>query len=282
MHRANIFMLLSLLFVACAHGGASTPTPSAPAELDAVSAVTTKEVEYSDGTTKLKGFIAYPAAAGPRPAILVVHEWWGLNDYVRMRAQKLADMGYVAMAIDMYGEGKQADHPEDAQKFMMEVMNNLDTGVNRFEAAERLLKSDPRVNAEQIAAIGYCFGGAIVLTMARMGEDLDLVASFHGNLATKTPLEAGKFKGKIFVATGAADPFVPPEQVAAFRKEMDDAKADYELVEYAGALHAFTNPEADQNKAKFNLPLAYDAKADAESWQKLSEKLTEVWGKPGA
>jgi dienelactone hydrolase len=273
--------MLSLLFIACAHGAQSPATPSAPAEVNAVQAVTTKEVDYSDGTTTLKGFIAYPAASEPRPAILVVHEWWGLNDYVRMRAQKLAEMGYVAMAVDMYGEGKQATHPEDATKFMTEVMSNMETGVKRFQAARKVLASDPRVDADRIAAIGYCMGGAIVLNMARNGEDLDLVASFHGNLATKTPLQEGKFKGKIFVATGAADPFVPPEQVAALRKELDDAKADYELVEYAGAVHAFTNPAADQAKAKFNLPLAYDAKADADSWQKLTDKLNEVWGKPG-
>jgi dienelactone hydrolase len=165
---------------------------------------------------------------------------------------------------------------------MNEVMGNQELGAKRFGAAKALLAGDPRVDADKIAAIGYCMGGAIVLNMARKGEDLDLVASFHGNLATKAPMQEGVFKGKIFVATGAADPFVPPEQVAALRKELDAAKADYELVEYAGAVHAFTNPAADENKAKFNLPLAYDAKADADSWQKLTEKLTEVWGKPGA
>jgi dienelactone hydrolase len=271
---------LSLSFVACAHGGKSAPSESAPAELNAVQAVQTKEVDYTDGTTQLKGFIAYPAAAGPRPAVIVVHEWWGLNDYVRMRAQKLADMGYVALAVDMYGEGKQAAHPDDAQKFMMEVLSNMDTGVKRFQAAKQFLASDPRVDASKMAAIGYCFGGAVVLHMARTGEDLDLVASFHGNLGTKTPLVKDRFKGKIFVAHGAADPFIPPEQVANFRKEMDAAGADYEFVEYAGAVHAFTNPEADAAKAKFGLPLGYDAAADAASWEKLSEKLVEIWGKP--
>jgi dienelactone hydrolase len=281
MHRLHIFMS-SLLFIACAHGAQSAATPSAPAEVDAVQAVTTREVDYSDGTTQLKGFIAYPAAAEPRPAVIVIHEWWGQNDYVRMRAQKLAELGYVAMAVDMYGEGKLATHPEDATKFMNEVMGNQETGAKRFAAARQLLASDPRVAADKMAAIGYCMGGAIALNMARKGEDLDLVASFHGNLATKAPMQPGAFEGKIFVAHGAADPFVPPEQVVALRKELDDAKADYEIVEYAGAVHAFTNPAADENKAKFNLPLAYDAKADADSWQKLTEKLTQVWGKPGA
>lgn len=279
-YRIYAFALSALAIFGCAHGASNTPSETTGEST--VAETKEQEVEYSDGSTTLKGFIAYPTASGPRPAIMVVHEWWGLNDYIRSRARKLADMGYVAMAVDMYGNGKTADHPQDAQKFMMEVMGNLAVGIKRFQAAKQLLQKDARVDPDKIAAIGYCFGGAVSLHMARRGEDLDLVASFHGNLSTQKPMEPGIFKGKIFVAHGAADPFVPPEQVAAFRKEMDEAGANYEFVAYEGAVHAFTNPEATDNGQKFNLPLAYDAAADQASWQKLTELLEATWGKPGA
>jgi dienelactone hydrolase len=206
-----------------------------------------------------------------------VHEWWGANDYVRARAKQLADMGYVAFAIDMYGNGKVATHPDDAKKFMMETIGNMDEAVKRFDAAKTLIASDPRVDGGKIASIGYCFGGAVALHMARIGTDLDAIASFHGNLATQKPMTRGVFGGKIFVAQGAADPFVPKEQVDAFRKEMDDAGASYEITEYAGAKHGFTNPDATENGTKYKLPLAYDPAADAASWQKLTDLLAQTW-----
>jgi dienelactone hydrolase len=260
--------------VANAEPAAAPPAPAAPT-------METKEVDYQVGAVKLKGFIAYPTAtAGKRPGVLVVHEWWGPNDYVRMRATKLAELGYVAMAVDMYGDGKIATHPDDAQKFMAEVLGNMRGAEQRFEAARTLIASDPRVDAEKIAAIGYCFGGGVVLHMARIGAQLDAVASFHGMLGTDKPMKAEAFAGQIFVAQGAADPFVPPEQVAAFKHEMDKAKAHYEVVEYAGAKHGFTNPAATENGTKFQLPLAYDAAADAASWQKLTELLASVWSTP--
>ena len=273
LHAVLVSAILAM--AACSHGGEKSAAPSSAADAN----VQSKEVTYDDGEAKLKGFIVYPKDAdGPRPAVLVVHEWWGLNEHARKQAQRIADMGYVAMAVDMYGEGKQASHPDDAQKFMMEVMSNLTVGEKRFRAAEQVLKNDPRVDKDKIAAVGYCFGGAVVLHMARIGEDLDVAASLHGNLSTPAPMEQGKFKGKIFVGTGAADPFVPPEQVAAFRKEMENAGADFEIVEYAGAKHAFTNPEADHLGQEFNLPLAYNEEADKESWAKFSEDLKKAWG----
>jgi dienelactone hydrolase len=244
----------------------------------AVTRIEGKDVVYEADGTPLKGFIAYPAdATDKRPGVLVLHEWWGHNDYVRTRARKLAELGYVALALDMYGDGKQANHPEDATKMMMEVMGNLEVAVKRFEAARALLASDPRTDAERIAAVGYCMGGAIALNMARRGADLDAVAVFHGNLATQKPMAEGAFSGKILVANGGADPFVPPEQVQAFEKEMTTAKADYELNSYPGAKHAFTNPAATDTGEKHQLPLAYDAEADAASWQKLEQLLAEVW-----
>jgi dienelactone hydrolase len=274
--RVSAVLLSALLgAAACSHGGEKSATPSTAADAD----VQEKEVTYDDGETKLKGVIVYPKnVEGPRPAVLVVHEWWGLNEHARKQAERIADLGYVGMAIDMYGEGKQATHPDDAQKFMMEVMSNLALGEKRFEAAKKVLENDPRVDKTKIAAVGYSFGGAVVLHMARIGEDLDVAGSIHGNLSTPAPMEPGKFHGKIFVATGAADPFVPPEQVAAFRKEMEDAGASFEIEEYPNAKHAFTNPEADQLGKEYNLPLEYNAEADQGSWAAFTKDLKEAWG----
>jgi dienelactone hydrolase len=277
--RLRAVLFSALLTSACGHAKSNTNEPASAAEAAGDTMASSKDVTYDDGETKLKGFIVYPKdVSGPRPAVLVVHEWWGLNEHSRAQAQRLADLGYVAMAIDMYGEGKQASHPDDAKKFMMEVMSNLVVGEKRFKAAKEVLLNDPHVDREKIAAVGYCFGGAVVLHMARIGEDLDVAASMHGNLATSAPMEAGKFDGKIFVATGAADPFVPPEQVAAFRKEMESAGAKFDIVEYAGAQHAFTNPDADRAGKEYKLPLAYSPEADKESWEKFSAELSAAFG----
>lgn len=239
--------------------------------------VTTEEVTYSSGTQTLKGFIAYPATTEKRPGVLVVHEWWGLNDYVRARAKQLAEMGYVAFAIDMYGDGKNTDHPDQAKEFMMAAMADVPAAQKRFEAAQERMVNDPRVSADKLAAIGYCFGGATVLHMARVGDNqLKLVASFHGSLGTPAPMKPGAFNGKIFVAQGAADPFVPADVVSAFKQEMDAAGAQYELVEYAGAKHGFTNPGATAAGKAAQLPLEYNEEADKASWAHLTELLSAL------
>ena len=272
------FTLIAVLFalLACSHSAPPSPTVPSGAEGAALS-VTTEEVTYTSGTTTLKGFIAYPATAEKRPGVLVVHEWWGLNDYVRSRAKQLAELGYVAFAIDMYGEGKNTDHPEQAKEFMMAAMASMPDAQKRFEAAQARLASDTRVDAQKLAAIGYCFGGATVLHMARAGDNqLKLVASFHGSLGTPTPMQPSAFAGKIFVAHGAADPFVPPDVVAAFKQEMDRAGAQYELVEYPGAKHGFTNPAATAAGQAGNLPLEYNAEADQASWTRLTELLAAL------
>lgn len=281
--RLSLLIALACTTAACAHSSEGEPSGTTAAgaanEPGGAPAPSTesKEVTYSSGTTELRGFIAYPATTEKRPAVIVVHEWWGPNDYVRTRAKQLADMGYVGFAIDMYGGGKVATHPDDAKKFMMETIGNMDEAVKRFDAAKALIAADPRVDGSKIASIGYCFGGAVSLHMARIGTDLDAIASFHGNLATQKPMPRGVFGGKIFVAQGGADPFVPKEQVDAFKKEMDDAGATYEVVEYPGALHGFTNPAATESGQKHNLPLKYDPAADAASWQKLTELLAQTW-----
>jgi dienelactone hydrolase len=243
-------------------------------------AIVTKEIDYRVEGTTMKGYMAYDdAIEGQQPGILVVHEWWGLNDYARKRARMLAKLGYTAFALDMYGDGRQAQHPDDAKKFSGEVVNNLPMEKARFTAALDVLRTDKTVDPQRIAAIGYCFGGGVVLQMARSGVDLAGVASFHGMLGTATPAQAGAVKAKILVMTGADDPFVPAAQVAQFKQEMDAAHVDYKVIAYPGAKHAFTNPGADKYGKEFKLPLAYNKAADQASWQEMQEFFQQLFKK---
>jgi dienelactone hydrolase len=244
----------------------------------AQAAVVGKEVSYvADGTT-LKGYIAYDdAVKGKRPAVLVVHEWWGHNAYARHRADMLAEQGYTALAVDMYGDGKLASHPDDAGKFASEVSKNMPMAKARFEAGMKLLRKQKTVNAKEMAAIGYCFGGGVVLNMARMGEPLKAVVSFHGSLSTDIPVQPGQIKARIESFTGEDDVMITTDKVAAFKQEMTLAKADFRVVTYPGVKHSFTNPDADELGKKFNLPLAYNAAADKDSWQQATVFLKEVF-----
>lgn len=236
-----------------------------------------KTVEYTADGTVMKGYLAYnDKIEGKRPGVLVVHEWWGLNDYARRRARMLAELGYTALALDMYGEGKQATHPDDAGKFSMELMKNFDVAKARFIAGEDFLKKQPTVDSDRVAAIGYCFGGGMALNMARQGVDLKGVVSFHGGLAAVKPAEPGAIKAKILVLHGSDDKFTTPEQIEAFKGEMKAAGADYRFIVYPGAMHAFTNPDATANGKKFNIPLAYNKKADKESWAEMKKFLRET------
>ena len=184
-------------------------------------AVEGKEVEYSIPGVVMKGYLASDESLkGKRPGVLVVHEWWGLNEYARKRARMLAQLGYTALAVDMYGEGKQAMHPQDAGKFSSEILKNFDVAKARFVGAVEFLKKQPLVDPERIAAIGYCFGGGIVLNMARQGIDLKGVASFHGSLVAVAPAQPGAVKAKILVLHGDDDTLVTPEQIESFRQEM--------------------------------------------------------------
>jgi dienelactone hydrolase len=246
----------------------------------AKSKVEGKVVEYTADGVVMKGYLAYDSNIKvKRPGVLVVHEWWGLNDYARKRARMLAALGYTALAVDMYGEGKQATHPDDAGKFSSELMKNFDTAKARFTAAMEFLKKQPSVDPAQIAAIGYCFGGGIVLNMARQGVDLKGVASFHGSLAAVTPTVPGAVKAKILVLHGADDKFTTPEQIEAFQKEMKAAGADFRLIVYPGATHSFTNPDADVYAKKFHMPIAYNASADSKSWAEMKKFLHIIFRK---
>lgn len=237
-----------------------------------------QEVDYTADGKTFKGYIAYDAnRKGKRPGILVVHEWWGHNEYARMRARMLAELGYTAFAVDMYGGGKTADHPADAQKFMQEAISNFEVAKTRFETAMKLLQSQPTVDPDEISAIGYCFGGAVILGMARSGMDLDGVASFHGSLGTKTPAQKGKVHARLLVMTGGADSMIPKSQVDAFLAEMKAADVDVIFHSYPGAMHAFTNPDATELGKKLGIPIAYDAKADKESWNELKRFLKSIY-----
>ncbi len=248
--------------------------------LAACAAVVGEPVEYRHAGTLMKGYLAYDdAAMEKRPGVLVVHEWWGHNEYARNRAKQLAGMGYTALAVDMYGEGKLASHPEDAGKFAGEVKNNMSVATERFKAAMSLLQSHKSVASEDISAIGYCFGGAIVLEMARRGLDLDLVGSFHGSLPAIQPAEKGVVKAEVLVFNGADDPFVKQEHIDAFMAEMAHADVQHSFTNYPGAQHSFTNPEADKFGKQFELPLAYDQQADEKSWAALSEALKGIYGR---
>ncbi len=241
-------------------------------------AVHGKEVSYEANGTKMKGYIAYDdAVKGKRPGVLVVHEWWGFNEYARKRARMLAKQGYTALALDMYGDGKQAHHPDDAQKFSSEVSQNEALAKARFEAALDFLKGQKNVDADNIGAIGYCFGGSVVLNMARIGEPLKVVESFHGGLSTAHPAERGKVLAHVASFTGEDDPFIPAKQVAAFRQEMENGGVTYDVVTYPGAKHSFTNPDADKLGKEFNLPMAYDAAADKDSWSKGMAFMAEAF-----
>lgn len=242
-------------------------------------AVVGEPVDYAVDGLIMKGYLAYDSALeGKRPGILVVHEWWGHNEYARTRARMLAELGYTALAVDMFGDGKQAMHPDDAGKFATEAMTNLEDGKKRFEAALSILKSHPTTDGQHIGAIGYCFGGGVVLNMARLGVDLDGVASFHGSLAARTVAAPGTIKARILVLTGGDDKMVPPEQVAAFEQEMKTAGADYRVVIYPGALHSFTNPEADEYSKKFGIPVGYNEAADKASWNEMKAFFAGVFG----
>jgi dienelactone hydrolase len=235
-------------------------------------------VEYTSGNVALKGYLAYDKTVkGKRPGILVVHEWWGHNEYARKRAAMLAGLGYTALAVDMYGEGKRAEHPDDAGKFAKEISGNMDIKLSRFIAAMDFLKKQESVDPTRIAAIGYCFGGGVVLDMARSGMDLNGVVSFHGGLTTNNPAKPGAVRAKILVCHGEKDTFTTVEQIAAFKKEMADAKADLQFITYKDAKHSFTNPEADSYAQKFNIPLGYNAAADKQSWDDMRNFLKGIF-----
>ena len=240
--------------------------------------IQTETVLYSANGTNLRGYFAYDdSVTGERPGVIVVHEWWGLNDYIKSRARQIAELGYNALAIDMFGDGNVADNPDEAGAQMNAVLNDMEAGTARIKAGFETLHEHARVDGSRIAAIGYCFGGAVALHMARIGMPLKGVVSFHGSLGSFHKPAAGEVQAKVLVCHGAADQFITQAEVDDFKAEMDAAGADYEFIVYDGALHGFTSKEADQNGKKYALPLAYDAAADQGSWQAMVALFEKVF-----
>lgn len=239
--------------------------------------ILTNRLEYMVGETSHQGYLAYDdELAETRPGIVIVHEWWGLNEYIVRRAHMLAELGYVALAIDMYGGGRIATNPDEAGALMTGVLDDMQTGSAALRAGYQLLLDQPGVDAGRTAAIGYCFGGAMVLHMARIGMPLKAVASFHGALGSFHQAEAGSIQPKLLVCHGAADSMVGMADVDTFRQEMDKAGADYEVLLLDGAKHGFSNPEASVNGEKYGLDLGYDEQADAKSWSAMRSLFDEV------
>jgi dienelactone hydrolase len=237
-------------------------------------AITTQPLLYKHNDVTMAGFLAYDSAiSGKRPGVLVCHEWWGLNDYIRGRAKQIAELGYVAFAPDMFGEGTTVTDHAEASKLMTALTTNPDA-AGRLAAAFNLLSSRPECDPGKLASIGYCMGGSMSLHMARAGMPLRGVVAFHGNLQSKGHIAKDPIKAKILACVGADDPMIPPADVADFEDEMRRAQADYQVIIYGGARHAFTNPNADKAGLP---PLKYDANADRRSWAALTNFLAEVF-----
>ena len=242
--------------------------------------IQSREVTYTANGLEMKGYVAWDDDVnGQRPGVLVVHEWWGHNDYSRGRADMLAELGYTAMAVDMYGGGATAGSPDEAGALMNDLLGDLPVMRDRFNAALECLKSDATVDAEKTAAIGYCMGGGIVLHMARYGADLDAVASFHGSLplGVAPEGEGAEVTARIAVYHGENDGFVPGEAIASFRSEMAKTGADYLFVTIPGAVHAFTNPAATAKGEQYGIPLRYNELADRCSWDHMQLVLQSVF-----
>ena len=240
-------------------------------------AVKTKEIEYEHEGTKHKGFVAYDdSVRGKAPGVLVFHEWWGLDEYAKKRAEQLAGMGYVAFCPDMYGEGKVTEHPKEAGKMAQTVRMNQKVWQGRAQAALDQLKKHENVDGDKIAAIGYCFGGSTALMLAYSGAPIKAVATFHAALPTPTAEQAKAIKAQILVCHGADDAFIPQDAIDKFKAALDGAKVKYKFESYPGAVHSFTVPGADKREIK---GMAYNESADKKSWQQMQDLFKSALGK---
>ncbi len=257
--RICIFSLLCLLGL----------TSMAEAELK------TQTIEYKQGDTVLEGYLSYDTGfLGKRPGVLVVHEWKGLNNYAKMRADMLAKLGYVAFAADIYGKGVRPQTFEQAGEQAGKYKSDRPLLRQRVLTGLAVLKSQPNVEGSKLAAIGYCFGGTSVLELARAGADVKGIVSFHGGLSSPVPADAKNIKARVLVLHGADDPFVSPDEVAAFEKEMREAAVNYQLIKYPGAVHGFTNP-ANTGELKGAM---YNKEADEKSWVQMQKLFKEIFG----
>jgi dienelactone hydrolase len=244
-------------------------------QIPAEAAVKTEIVSYKVGNKTFKSFLAWDdAVKGKRPGVLVFPEWWGVNEYAHKRAEQLAGMGYVALAADMYGDGKTTEHPEEAGAMAGAVRKDIKEWEARAQAALKILRDNPNVDSKKVAAIGYCFGGSTALQLAYTGADISAAVSFHGALMVPDDQQVKAIKAKILICHGAADSFIPEDTALQVRNALEKGKVDYEMQYYGGAQHSFTNPDA----GKKGVPgLAYNAKADHRSWTAMTRLFQEVF-----
>lgn len=277
--KLSLFCLILTVAVSCNNQGSTTETVATNDSTNTNASVNIKEdsVSYNLNGKTYIGFITYDAnKEGKRPGILIVHEWWGLTNYTRNRAKQLAQLGYIAMAVDMYGNGKIGEDPAAAQALATPFYKDPTLAKTRLDAAMKELETYPQTDTTKMAAIGYCYGGFIVLNAAKLGANLDGVVSFHGDLSG-VPVNKDSLKAKILVCHGEADKFVTPDAVAAFKKSMDSAGVDYTFKSYPNATHAFTNPAATAIGQKFNMPIEYNAAADTASWNDMKEFFKKIF-----
>ena len=276
-------MILSQMSVMSLAACVAAATWMLAAPAGARGAIKTQTIAYQDGETKLQGFLAYDdSTSKARPGVLVIPEWWGVTDYTRHRAQMLAELGYVAFVADMYGEGKSTNDAKEAGNWATAVSHDKAVLRRRAQAGLNVLASQAMADKTHLAAIGYCFGGTAVLELARVGDDLTAagttlagVASFHGGLGSFKDADFSKMKAKALVLNGAADTFVPPQQVQDCTEAMTKGGVDFQVVNYSHAVHAFTNPDADSH----HIPnIAYNEAADKRSWQAMKDFFGEIFG----
>lgn len=243
---------------------------------DAHADIITKNIPYRSGDVQLEGFLAYDkSVAGKKPGVLLVHEWWGLNDYVRARAMQIAKLGYVAFALDMYGKEKVTTHPEQAKEWAHQLYNNREIWQQRAQAGLKVLQNNPEVDSTRIAALGYCFGGSSVQILAYSGADVKGVVSFHGSLIPPPEESAKPVKAKLLILHGAADPLVIRDAMMKYIDDMEHSRLDWQMIIFGGAKHAFTNPEADEA----GMPaVGYNKEADRRSWDYMKVFLQELFG----
>ena len=279
MNCTQLFLAASIVFsfYSCAEQGKDVTVNVDETPTGKVAIIDSQTVKYASGKDSMLGFIAIDSSfKDKRPVVLIVPEWWGLGAYAKSRAVKLAEMGYVAMAVDFYGNQKYVDNPAEAQQLATPFYANPLLGKSRIEAALALIKMNPYADTNRIAAIGYCFGGAQVLNAARLGENLNGVVSFHGDLVGVTPTRLTTL-AKILVCHGEADQFVDSTQVRIFKHQMDSVGANYSFKSYANATHAFTNPDATAVGIKNKMPIEYNAAADSASWQDMKKFFKEIF-----
>lgn len=270
-------LLLAFLFTSCNNNSPTTVNSTPAGELN--SGMREETISFPSDSANLQAFVVYDdSVKGKRPAVIVLPEWWGLNDYPRKRARMLAKLGYVAMALDLFGDGKVATNPDSAKAYTAPFYNDPMKAKKRIDSAIARLKTYDNVDTAEIGAIGYCFGGGVLLNTVRLGDDLKGAVSFHGSLLG-TPAKKGLLHTKILVCHGNADKFVTPQMVGEFKKQMDSIGAVYTFIGYDSATHAFTNPDADMYAQKFHMPIAYNAKADTASWNAMKDFFRGIFGR---